>query len=471
MARRSKRPVFRQMIDQLRLYVRAGVLPPWYYIFELHDRPSSAHARNFIYRWESKAGVFRLFKEGDRLRNRSSATRPRSPIFANGRQVRTVPVLALASGGRIDQRADDVEFNRDLFVKPNVGRGGKGAERWDYVGPNYRGPAGEEIGRDDLFARLARRSLDEEIIVQPRIVNHAALEPLNNGALSTVRILTCLDESGQPEVVGAAMRMAIDGNHVVDNLHAGGIAAAVDLDSGTLGPASDLGADASFGWVERHPGTGAQIIGSQLPMWEDVNGFAVRAHGAFGDRMVVGWDIAITPDGPVLVEGNGAPDLDIMQRFIRHGLMAARSGRAACHHVSQLRTRPASHRPERSGGGVDPELAELAVERRAADPEAPRDLGHASAVMADRKADDVGFDLFERTEMPSPVYSVTPGAPAIASSLSRLLMLGAKSVRRPEKRDWIAICGKCSAVSELPSHCRPARNRTLASWRTLPGQP
>ena len=39
------------------------------------------------------------------------------------------------------------------------------------------------------------------------------------------------------------MRMAIDGNHVVDNLHAGGIAAAVDLDAGTLGPASDLGAD------------------------------------------------------------------------------------------------------------------------------------------------------------------------------------------------------------------------------------
>ena len=26
-------------------------------------------------------------------------------------------------------------------------------------------------------------------------------------------------------------------------------------------------------------------------------------------------------------------------------------------------------------------------------------------------------------------------------------------MRRPEKRDWTAICGKCSAVSELPSHC------------------
>ena len=48
------------------------------------------------------------------------------------------------------------------------------------------------------------------------------------------------------------------------------------------------------------------------------------------------------------------------------------------------------------GGGIDPELAELAVERRAADPEAPSDLRHAAAIMADREPDDVGLDLLER---------------------------------------------------------------------------
>src|SRR5881394_2789286 len=51
------------------------------------------------------------------------------------------------------------------------------------------------------------------------------------------------------------------------------------------------------------------------------------------------------------------------------------------------------------GGGVDPEVAELAVEGRAADPEAPRDLRHAAAVMADRETDDVRLDLLERAEM------------------------------------------------------------------------
>ena len=51
------------------------------------------------------------------------------------------------------------------------------------------------------------------------------------------------------------------------------------------------------------------------------------------------------------------------------------------------------------GGGVDPEVAELAVERRAADPEAARDFGHAAAIMADGEADDVGLDLLERAQM------------------------------------------------------------------------
>ena len=49
------------------------------------------------------------------------------------------------------------------------------------------------------------------------------------------------------------MRMAVGKNHVVDNLHAGGICAGVDLVTGELGPASNLGSDVRLGWIERHP--------------------------------------------------------------------------------------------------------------------------------------------------------------------------------------------------------------------------
>ena len=41
-------------------------------------------------------------------------------------------------------------------------------------------------------------------------------------------------------------------------------------------------------------------------------------------------------------------------------------------------------------------LVELAIERRAADFQPARDLGHLAAVMRDRKTDDFAFHLFER---------------------------------------------------------------------------
>ena len=336
-ARRSRRPIPRQLLDQLRLYLAAGVLPPWYYIFELHRRPATSNARDYFYRWESKGGILRLLTEGDRTPSSELYDKAEFAEQCRRHQIRTPPVLAVFINGQTHLRADAVELETDLFVKPIEGRGGKGAERWDLIKPgSYSPPGGECLSFDELIVRSAEKSRTAPLLAQQRLRNHPELGPLNNGALSTVRILTCLNEAGEPEIVGAAMRMAIGGNHVVDNLHAGGIAAAVELETGVLGPASNLGADCRLGWMDCHPVSGARIKGTQLPMWDEVRDFAVRTHRAFADRLLVGWDIAITADGPILVEGNGCPDLDIMQRFVRHGVMAARLGVLLAFHVSQM---------------------------------------------------------------------------------------------------------------------------------------
>lgn len=333
---RVRRSIVAQLGDQIWLYVKAGVLPPWYYIYELHKHPVKREARSFIQRCECKDGVPALFKDmkppKSELTNKAEFAR-----WCEAHAIPAVPVLAVVREDGVDGLHSLAELERDLFVKPVDGKGGRGAQRWDYLANGrYRSSDGRELDPVGMLIAIAGSAWSGPRIIQPRICNHPDLAPLNNEALATVRALTCLDEAGMPELLGAVLRMAVGDNHVVDNLHAGGIAAAVDLSSGRLGLASNLGMDCSLGWLDRHPDSGARIEGFQLPWWSEFRQFTERAHRAFADRIMVGWDVAITAEGLLLVEGNGTPDLDIMQRAYRRGWMAGRLGELLSHHVVQF---------------------------------------------------------------------------------------------------------------------------------------
>jgi glutathione synthase/RimK-type ligase-like ATP-grasp enzyme len=92
--------------------------------------------------------------------------------------------------------------------------------------------------------------------------------------------------------------------------------------------------DATIGWLDTHPDTGAKIVGRKLPLWEETKALAVQAHRAFADRVLVGWDIAIANEGPVVVEGNSSPDLDITQRF-GEPVCATRFGELLAWHLKE----------------------------------------------------------------------------------------------------------------------------------------
>lgn len=330
-ASQFQRPLHNQFADHVRLYLRAGVLPPWYYIYELYRHPSQHHARSFIYRWESKNGVLALLKE----RHPPASIVSDKIAFAehcHRAGIPTVPVLGFARDGEVwlSKLADC----SDWFIKPVDGKGGRGIDRWVRVDADRLcNGAGRVVTEGELVRLLCERSRTDPCLIQPRVENHPSLSDVNNGALATVRALTCLNKRGCPELVGLVLRMAVGGNNTVDNLHAGGIAAGVELTTGLVGQATNLGSDVRLGWLDRHPTTGAQIAGRRLPFGKRIKPFAERAHRAFSDRILVGWDIAIARKGLILIEANGAPDLDIMQRPFRRGLMRGRLGELLAFHL------------------------------------------------------------------------------------------------------------------------------------------
>lgn len=330
--RRTGRGIGTQFHDQLRLYFSAGVLAPWYYLFSLHDDATARRARSFFQRFETKPFFFKLLKKrrGSPLNDKALFAR-----HCEAHGVRCVETLMELNG---DRPATDLP-DCDLFIKPGKSRGGRGAERWDRVEAGiFSGPNGQEMRASELLDRLVRRSRRMPLIIQPRMIPHPSVGRLTAGALPTARIVTCLDEQGEPEVMISVFRMSIGANRTVDNMHAGGIAAAPDIVSGRLSRASDLGTNARLGWLSAHPDTGEPIEGRVVPYWEEAKSLAIKAHRAFSDRVVIGWDIAILDDGPILVEGNGNPDMDIIQRFIAVGVRRHRFGELVAHHVRQRTT-------------------------------------------------------------------------------------------------------------------------------------
>jgi hypothetical protein len=325
--RREGRGIIRQLMEQLRLYFSAGILAPWYYIFSLH-RDGERRAPTFLQRCETKWGVFLL------LRSRNGSPLSDKVAFAKrceANDVRCVPTaLSLDANSMLEPLALP---DCDLFIKPARGRGGKGAERWDRTGVSWSNGQ-ERLDASGLREHLLAAAKQLPLIVQKRLEPHPAIAALTSGALPTVRALTCLNEQGRPEVVAAVFRMSFGGSRTVDNIHAGGLACGVALDGGMLGPASNLGSDARLGWYSRHPTTGARIEGTPLPFWDELKALAIEAHEAFADRVIVGWDIAIDPVGPIVVEGNGSPDMDLMQRFMELGFCHRhRFGELLAHHL------------------------------------------------------------------------------------------------------------------------------------------
>ena len=325
--KRYGKPIRAQLFEQLQLYFSDGVLAPWYYIFSLHS-DGALRAGTFLPRFETKTCLFRELKQSNKspLNDKGQFAE-----FCNEHLLRCVQTIMCLDGRDRGRVLPD----RDLFVKPLKGRGGNGAERWDRIAPDlFRGPRAETCYGRELLVQLIERSRRDPLIVQPRLSPHPDLLEITSGALPTVRVLTCLDPSGEPEVMTAMARTSFGSNRTVDNLHAGGIGALVDLETGLLSKASDLGSDAHLGWISVHPDSRAAIEGKRLPYWSEVKQFARDAHRAFSDRVVVGWDIAILEDGPILVEGNGNPDLDILQRFMSIGLREHRLAELLAHHLS-----------------------------------------------------------------------------------------------------------------------------------------
>ena len=170
---------------------------------------------------------------------------------------------------------------------------------------NSLGQAGKEISVLDsrdlspavLIQTMKAGNFD---LVEEFIVQHPDMEKLSDSGINTARLITQVNE-GHVEILAARLRITIDS--FVDNLAAGNAAAPVDPLTGKVaGPA--VFSDIVKPDITVHPLTGVPILDFQIPFWKEALDMVREAALVVPGNRSVGWDVAFTPRGPLLIEGN-----------------------------------------------------------------------------------------------------------------------------------------------------------------------
>ena len=166
-----------------------------------------------------------------------------------------------------------------------------------------RGGNGEGHRRSTVDARLlaALASLCETHTIQPLEGNHPQLRELSPYSLASLRVRMLHDGSGTPHQLGRAdIKFARRGG-IVSNVSQGGVYVLIDEAGRFENEAIDLVGT----HYQVHPDTGVRFEGRAVPFYDKAVALCRRAQLALAsDFFLIGWDVAITPRGPVIIELN-----------------------------------------------------------------------------------------------------------------------------------------------------------------------
>lgn len=195
-----------------------------------------------------------------------------------------------------------------FVVKPAAGVFGYRVKIYTRTATGFRDERGSSLAPPDLHRDLASDSRFRRFVVQERLVSHPALQQLSGTRfLQTLRLVTYVDDAGHADVYLAELK-AIGADSAVDNYCSGtrgNLICGVRLDDGVVISGMRKSADkAGVDVLTRHPRTHRPLEGFQLPFWREALALARDAATRFLPIRSIGWDVALTPTGPVLVEGN-----------------------------------------------------------------------------------------------------------------------------------------------------------------------
>lgn len=152
------------------------------------------------------------------------------------------------------------------------------------------------------FEAFLKKNKNTKFICQQAIKQHEQMAQIYSKSVNTLRIQSVISESGQVTAFGVKARFGAN-NNKIDNWAMGGVLIGVDLDSGKLHKNGFFKPE--FGYqTDKHPNTGFIFHNFEIPFFKEAVELVKKAHKFLYGIHSIGWDVAITSEGPVIIEAN-----------------------------------------------------------------------------------------------------------------------------------------------------------------------
>ena len=201
----------------------------------------------------------------------------------------------------LDELNEFLSKNKEFMIKPIDGLGGH----------DVRKMKKSEIKNVSKFLTYLE---ENRMFLEELIVQHKKMNVLCPKSVNTLRIMTFANND-KAEILYAALRVG-NGEYEVDNFHKGGMGVSIDTKTGKL---KGCAIDKDLNEFKMHPLTRTHFNKFELPYWKETKKLVLDAALVNQNIKVVGWDVAITKDGPILVEGNRRPGFDLVQVLSKKG--------------------------------------------------------------------------------------------------------------------------------------------------------
>ena len=167
-------------------------------------------------------------------------------------------------------------------------------------------PAGDaELVKFDGSTILLSELLKKEPLIFESLIRQTGqMSSFNPSSVNTIRFMTTLYPGNEARIIATFIKIGRSGR-CVDNAGSGGnVDSGINIATGEITDPILFSSWRDLTKIDCHPDSGEQLKGVKIENWEEIKSTVLDFQKKLPFVKAAGWDIAITPDGPKVIEVN-----------------------------------------------------------------------------------------------------------------------------------------------------------------------